>query len=529
MKFSILDIWPNQITAEGEYAKRLQIAAIELGHKVRIVTKSEILKILKAEYRSELGEFLIIPHFSEGRFIDHPTVGMTWNAPTVVMWHSHGVANQLSVDLLLSGGSSKVDAFFNKFSIYSGLELNSKLSPTVSNQSTPQPSSKINKFFYSGVNWERIYGGATRHDGFLETIDRNDLADFFGARKVKGIFTWQGFQNYRGEIQSDGTSHSIEASNYQCSLVLFSNSHKSWDLISNRLSENLIARNYIVCDDHPRLRKYEEFLTLIPSDIDIPKKIELLKKTLKWVNENPKIAADKVLRLTEAWFVDEDLKTQIQELMYQVETILPSQIVSSTTRVATLDYSDLNFMDNLIRLILDEQVDFIFDSRTPRNYGYRKLNRAMSSLGDFSYVAFSGISDVNKLVLGIDLSQNHSELSFNLDLIMINLNEIKNHIAEVGQLSRTEFFTKLICGHFGKGAISPISIGYAGLPPEVLKLKTNYKGSSALIGKIDQYFYESAFERANDKTWQNTFTNKRFFVLIWIKLPKRIKNLIKNI
>ena len=227
--------------------------------------------------------------------------------------------------------------------------------------------------------------------------------------------------------------------------------------------------------------------------------------------------------------MDEDLKTQIQELMYQVETILPSQIVSSTTRVATLDYSDLNFMDNLIRLILDEQVDFIFDSRTPRNYGYRKLNRAMSSLGDFSYVAFSGISDVNKLVLGIDLSQNHSELSFNLDLIMINLNEIKNHIAEVGQLSRTEFFTKLICGHFGKGAISPISIGYAGLPPEVLKLKTNYKGSSALIGKIDQYFYESAFERANDKTWQNTFTNKRFFVLIWIKLPKRIKNLIKNI
>jgi len=144
------------------------------------------------------------------------------------------------------------------------------------------------KLFYSGINWDRLGRGRSRHHELLEELDKTSSLRIYGPKVFQGVRIWSGFKSYVGEIPFDGTSMIHEIAKAGVLLCLSSTPHKEAALMSSRLFEGLAAGALIICDENPFGRRFfGDSLLYIDTRKPVAKIVADILGHLAWAKSNP--------------------------------------------------------------------------------------------------------------------------------------------------------------------------------------------------------------------------------------------------
>jgi hypothetical protein len=245
--------------AEHEVVERIAQSTRDLGWEPRIVNVDGNFDLLNLEEIEEGADLVLDIHYEYPKFLKPRSIGAMWT-PTSFMkeWDFPYVwENQLSHDELVHTQSQLTIDLLEQYrpdEEFGTLNhsLPSSWLPWVSEgQRNDSPHA-----FYAGINWSKLSGRPGRHHQFFKFLDKKDVLDLYGPKKVSHVIPWKGFESYRGEIPFDGKSLLLRARESGISLVLSAQQHLNEGMISSRLFEGLFAGNAIISDRHPFIERH---------------------------------------------------------------------------------------------------------------------------------------------------------------------------------------------------------------------------------------------------------------------------------
>lgn len=364
MKYAYVLNWPEQPSAEKEFAFRLEKVFQELGHELLLVTEEQILTVPIKERSLNFGEFLFLPHFTSSPFEGMKNISLLWNSPKTVHEYRYGITNLCAADAFISGGSESVDKYFKSIS---GRQVLSPIFPNaipIPCSSNIKPQSKL---FYSGINWERITGDPTRHGELLKLLDIANLIDIYGPKKIRGVECWDGFINYKGEISMDGFSLIETAASYGVSLCLLNQQHIDWKMPSIRLAEAFAAKNHVISSQTPFLDFLGEKIFQIPINLTVEEQAKYIGAALKWILENPQKSRDNANEASAAWFERYSLEGQVLKVIHELSSSeLNPKNSNRKYRVKCINPYSKDYSANLFQTLDIEDIDFIVHSEDNR-------------------------------------------------------------------------------------------------------------------------------------------------------------------
>ncbi|MBM3197035.1 MAG: glycosyltransferase family 1 protein [Chlamydiae bacterium] len=157
------------------------------------------------------------------------------------------------------------------------------------------------KLFYCGVNWDLLRKSKPYHD-CLRMLDETGLMDVYGT---EGMKNWH-LKSYKGELPYDGKSVTNAIKEAGVVLVLHSQEHLDYEVITPRIFEAAAAGSVIISDRHGFVtREFKDAVLYI--DIDKDNKLpsdEMFRQIythLIWVLEHP-VEAEKLARKAHSIF-----------------------------------------------------------------------------------------------------------------------------------------------------------------------------------------------------------------------------------
>jgi hypothetical protein len=160
---------------------------------------------------------------------------------------------------------------------------------------------ELKKLFYCGVNWDPLRTSKT-YRNCLRMLDETGLMDVYGT---EGMKNWN-LKSYKGELPYDGKSLIKGIKEAGISLVLHSQEHLDYEVISGRIFEAAAAGAVIISDRHGFVtREFKDAVLYI--DIDKDNKLpadEMFSQIythLIWVLEHP-VEAEKLARKAHSIF-----------------------------------------------------------------------------------------------------------------------------------------------------------------------------------------------------------------------------------
>jgi len=250
--------FPKLKAAEHEVVERIAAAANELGWATRLVDVDNTFDFKKIAQFEEDADLVLDIHYEYPKFFKPKSVGAVWTPTSFMLdWDLPYVwENQLSHDFLAHTDSKKI---IDLLSIYRPNEKFSTLNHAIplAWQSWIDQASRneVPRAFYAGINWTKLSGRPGRHNRFFEILDKQNVLDIYGPKKIGHVIPWEGFSSYRGEIPFDGKTILRKARESGISLVLSAEQHFKEGVISSRLFEGLAAGNAIIADRHPFIIK----------------------------------------------------------------------------------------------------------------------------------------------------------------------------------------------------------------------------------------------------------------------------------
>lgn len=382
MRLSYLLPWPDQLSAEKEFSFRLESALKDLGHELVIVREIDFDNTEIAERKNIYGEILLLPHFTISPKEGIVNIQLLWNSPKTVFEFRYGMTNVGASDYLLSGGSVAVDRFFHELT---GKKILGELHPSVPNLEFKNQAEHGCKMFYSGINWERITGNPSRHGELLKKLDRANLIDIYGPKKLRGINVWEGFGNYKGEIEMDGKKLVEVANTYGVTLALLNEQHLKWGLPSIRLAEAFRAKNVVLTSEYPLLDFLGDSVFRIPSDMTLEEQKYFIGEKLNWIWNNPKEASEMAELSSKLWFEKNNLEMQLESLIKNYSSIVHvKQDHKNEVRIKILDPHSPNYAQDLHLSLLSEDYELVVHSKQTRDWAQKYFTKK-EDMENYSY------------------------------------------------------------------------------------------------------------------------------------------------
>ena len=449
MNFSYIVPWPDQLSAEQEFGFRLVKTAEQLGHKCSLITLDEIKRIAPSNRPNILGEFIFVPHFTIPAIDGILNIGLLWNSPSATHKYEFGLLNTLSWDLFVSGGSSIVDEYFQEIFPH---KIIGEIFPSTSSIKLTSNSNQTNKMFYAGMNWERITGEPTRHGNLLTMLDRMNLIDIYGPKKLKGVEVWKDFNNYKGEIPLDGESVVKTANEYGTSLVLVNPDHQNWEMPSMRYSEAFEARNILIVNEAEILNFMNELVFQIPADMSLEQQISFIGKSLKWVRENPENAKERADEAARKWFDKYALKSQLERVIESIKVLNNKVNEPLNEKITILDAHSPDYLEKLYACSKNGGTDFIVHSQNSKEWLIKNYQYMQTFTSDTYFIGAvrTGEKSTERIVSGIERDGNMGVYFFAESLI-INCKSLNQNLKGFSFLGTGSFFENLLIGHYGQG------------------------------------------------------------------------------
>ena len=317
----IVRYWPEQNVAEHENLVRFRQASANIGF--------DLIELTHDGYRLDTGnalsagdcELVINLHFAAPKCYDAPSLAPLWNP--IQFYSAFGLvsslANQFSHEYFASTGSPGMLRLLETIRPdYRGPDL--VLNHGVPGPLAPAPLRSGFKFFYVGINWERVNGQPGRHDGLLRGLDDAGALSVYGPERLaNGVAPWEGFAGYEGSLPFDGVSVLDAARNAGICLVLSSPAHVRDGIMSNRLFEGIAAGCVIVSDNHPFVKNaFGSLAHYVPAGQPVDETVAQLLEFRDKLEANPEEAQARAAEcqriVADEFLLDRQLQTAISAI-----------------------------------------------------------------------------------------------------------------------------------------------------------------------------------------------------------------------
>lgn len=300
-RFAVVKLWPELKTAEDECIARLKLAAEALGIEcIEVHSDGRLISDPDTIVSKGIVDFVLHLHFDTPKNYDAFSFVALWNP--IKFYHEWGYfrcsRNLVTHDDFISCSSSAADDHVNRMirGTYNHLSPRFHLY-----HSTPDiihgPSLGDGRLVYSGINWDALRGGRSRHQEMLKQLDTTGLLRIYGPNVFQGVKVWAGYQSYVKEVPFDGVSMINEISKAGVSLVLSSQAHKDSELMSNRLFESIAAGALVICDENPFAKKhFGDSLLYIDTRGTTEATVAAILQHLDWARVNSAAAIAKIAR-----------------------------------------------------------------------------------------------------------------------------------------------------------------------------------------------------------------------------------------
>lgn len=300
-RFAVVKLWPEIKTAEDECIARLKIAAAALDLEcIEIHADGRFLEAPDRFITKKDVDFVLHLHYDTPKLYDVFSFVALWNP--IQFYHEWGYPrtsrNLLTHDDFLSCSSPAADDHVGRLVRRSATHLPPffNLYHSVADIVHP-PSLGEHKLFYTGINWEALGRGMSRHQNILKRLDRTGVLRIYGPTVFQGVKVWKGYDSYVREIPFDGISMLDEIAKSGIALVLSSQAHKSSELMSSRLFESVAAGALVICDENNFAKKFfGDSLLYIDTRCSIDTICDDILKHIAWAKTNSDEALGKIAR-----------------------------------------------------------------------------------------------------------------------------------------------------------------------------------------------------------------------------------------
>jgi hypothetical protein len=323
-RIAVISNWPDHPNAERENIARIQAAVRQIGACCIVIDKNGYDLETGIEIENDDVDFVISLHFETPKNYDIFSYIALWNPLAFYFeWGYKKCSDHIAThDDSLSCLSTWADDHIQRLIHHDKTRLPPVF--TLSHSlSTPiyQPRSINNqndhpKFFYCGINWERLGNRKGRFEDTLKVLDKKNLVKIYGPKMMQGIDVWEGYRNYVKSIPFDGKTIINEIASCGIALVLSSEAHCQSSLMSNRLFEGLAAGAVIVADQNPFIKKYFGESVLYFDNTGTVKEVtEQIIGCYEWIKKNPEQARSMATKAQQIFLEKFDLSKQLQELL----------------------------------------------------------------------------------------------------------------------------------------------------------------------------------------------------------------------
>lgn len=455
MRLSYLLPWPDQFSAEKEFSFRLESVLKDLGHELVIVREIDFDNTEIAERKNIYGEILLLPHFTISPKEGVVNIQLLWNSPKTVFEFRYGITNVAASDFLLSGGSVAVDKFFRELT---GKKILGELHPSVPNLEFKNQVQHGCKMFYSGINWERITGNPSRYGELLKKLDRANLIDIYGPRKLRGINVWEGFSNYKGEIEMDGNRLIEVANTYGVTLALLNEQHLRWGLPSIRLAEAFRAKNVVLTSEYPLLDFLGDSVFRIPVDVTLEEQKFFIGEKLNWIWNNPKEAAEMAELSSKLWFEKNALETQLETFIKNFSSnVSEKQDHKNELRIKYLDPHSPNYPQDLYLSLQNEYYDLVVHSNQTRDWAQKYFTKK-EDMGNYSYfIAMVNLNHGTKTMVhpGLESYSLNGPSFVVAETLVYNFQKLKEIVFQIPFDSAASVFSHVLLLEKSQGRFIP--------------------------------------------------------------------------
>ena len=258
-RFAVVKLWPEIKTAEDECIARLKIAAASLDLEcIEIHADGRFLDAPDRFITKEDVDFVLHLHYDTPKIYDVFSFVALWNP--IQFYHEWGYSrtsrNLLTHDDFLSCSSPAADDHVGRLIRRSVTHLPPffNLYHSIADIVHP-PSLGDHKLLYTGINWEALGRGKSRHQELLKRLDKTGLLRIFGPTIFQGVRVWKGYNSYVREIPFDGISMLDEIAKAGIVLVLSSPAHKQSELMSSRLFDMSLP-GHAISDENNFAKKF---------------------------------------------------------------------------------------------------------------------------------------------------------------------------------------------------------------------------------------------------------------------------------
>ena len=296
-KFAVVKLWPKLKAAEDEVIARMKITARSIGLEcLEVDSFARLVQPPFTQLTQQDVDFVVSLHFETPKRYDIFSFVTLWNP--LKFYHEWGYRrftnHLLTHDDFLSCSSTWADDQIRRCISTDpmregpALRLYHSLSEPIY-----KPTLGDRKLFYTGINWDRLGKGRSRHQELLELLDESGSLRIYGPKIFGGVEVWEGFKSYVGPVPFDGVSMVREISKAGISLVLSSEAHRQSELMSSRLFESLAAGAVIICDENPFARRhFGDTLLHVDTRLPVDEVYAQVNAHVDWVKSNPSEALE---------------------------------------------------------------------------------------------------------------------------------------------------------------------------------------------------------------------------------------------
>jgi GT2 family glycosyltransferase len=277
MKLAIHNPFKGESFAETELAKRISLAATNLGWKAEEVATSIEINNLKPD-------IVLATHIRTPKLTGYPTYGCMWSPPIWFEQEEILLKNVMSYDAYLSSSDS-VNLWIEDLLYCTSKQFIIAPFYTSCNATPYQPPNLQNPHLvYIGSNWD----GPRFKDLFLK-LDHQDYMEVYGNEAG-----WQYLQSsYKGTLPFNGI-HVLKSLNQAgVGLCLHRDEHSEWHIPSMRIFEIVASGAIALCSEHPFIREhFGDTVLYFSSHSTVDEKIQQISESLQWIKDNRKEALE---------------------------------------------------------------------------------------------------------------------------------------------------------------------------------------------------------------------------------------------
>lgn len=425
-KIGIATPWVNLKNAEYECIERIRISAKNIGIEVILFDNYGNILDTNHNHTGEIVnqndlELVLSLHYQTPKYLDSFYYGVLWNPPDyIIKFNSrfNSIQNCNMYDAFLTYQSDGIISYANAML----RECKGKLCHEIVFVSSPadtyyEPSLENPMIFYCGINFDRpAIGGRGRHDKIFSDLEEEGIIKIFGPKKIDVLEPWSGYESYSGEIPFDGISIMKEINKCGVVLVLASEVHRKYDVVTSRIYEAAAGGAVVIAYNSDFIKKeFGDCVLFIDYPLHSHENVSSqIINHFKWIKKNPLEAKEKANKLQEIFLKKFSMTRQLTNLI-ENHKIIQTQAFENT-------YSKHN------KTVID--INLIWDKPTPEG-----LQNTIENINSQTYTSLRIIAMFDSMIYDqcILLMKKHLKKDYSCIYVkqnIFNKNDVQNDSKE---------------------------------------------------------------------------------------------------